>query len=452
METHVLVIGAGISGLTAARELARAGFRVKVVEARSRAGGRIFTIHPKDSSLRVELGAEFFHGRHPDLWRMAQDARLLLCEIDGEHRYANDGKLQTGDNIWQKTEQILSRMKRNGSDRSFAQFVREEVNDPKDYEATAWATAYVEGFNGADSHCVSEQWLVKDEDAAEEIDSDRQFWVVNGFGTLVDWLVSELSALSVEVLYETVADTINWRKNSVVVQTGNAKARTLEANCALITLPLGVLQAAPGEQGALRFVPEVAEHRQAATQLAMGSAWRITLHCREPFWSGALPSAGGAGIPDLSFLHALNAPVPTWWTPYPLNAPLITGWAGGPKALDILRRPESERVEAALDTLSAATGLDRRTIDDQVIHAYAHDWQHDPFARGAYSYVPVGALPAIDVLSRPCDETLFFAGEATDTTGHSGTVHGAAATGLRAAQQIQNTLRSIANTKLLSTQ
>lgn len=64
-----------------------------------------------------------------------------------------------------------------------------------------------------------------------------------------------------------------------------------------------------------------------------------------------------------------------------------------------------------------------------------HDWQADPFARGAYSYAMAGAADAIDVLAAPVENTLFFAGEATDGA-HTGTVHGALASGYRAAAQI----------------
>ena len=67
---------------------------------------------------------------------------------------------------------------------------------------------------------------------------------------------------------------------------------------------------------------------------------------------------------------------------------------------------------------------------------YFHDWQSDPFSRGAYSYGRVGADGAQEALASPVENTLFFAGEATDTTGHNGTVHGAIASGIRAAHEI----------------
>jgi monoamine oxidase len=62
-----------------------------------------------------------------------------------------------------------------------------------------------------------------------------------------------------------------------------------------------------------------------------------------------------------------------------------------------------------------------------------HDWSRDVFARGAYSYVLAGGTDAASALARPVRGTLFFAGEATDVEGRTGTVHGAIATGYRAA-------------------
>jgi monoamine oxidase len=71
-----------------------------------------------------------------------------------------------------------------------------------------------------------------------------------------------------------------------------------------------------------------------------------------------------------------------------------------------------------------------------VLAAHFHDWHADPFFRGAYSYVPAGKLAARKTLAETVADTLYFAGEATDLEGHSATVHGAIATGIRAARHV----------------
>ena len=89
---RVLVIGAGMAGLTAARKLAEAHRHVMVLEARNRVGGRIFTLRERNEVL--ELGAEFIHGRPPELWRLIQEADLETYQVDGAHACHKDGKLQ----------------------------------------------------------------------------------------------------------------------------------------------------------------------------------------------------------------------------------------------------------------------------------------------------------------------------------------------------------------------
>ena len=81
-------------------------------------------------------------------------------------------------------------------------------------------------------------------------------------------------------------------------------------------------------------------------------------------------------------------------------------------------------------------GLDQKEISSRLQSAHLHDWQTDPFSRGAYSYVKVGGGNAEHDLGLSVENTLFFAGEATDVTGHNGTVHGAIASGRRAAREV----------------
>jgi monoamine oxidase len=79
-------------------------------------------------------------------------------------------------------------------------------------------------------------------------------------------------------------------------------------------------------------------------------------------------------------------------------------------------------------------------VRDALLATHKHDWELDPFAFGAYSYVPAGALDAPGAMAQPEAGTLFFAGEHTDTTANWGTVHAALGTGLRAARQVVSSL------------
>ena len=89
--------------------------------------------------------------------------------------------------------------------------------------------------------------------------------------------------------------------------------------------------------------------------------------------------------------------------------------------------------------MSGAFGVRRKRLDDLFVAAHAHDWQRDPFSRGAYSYPAVGGADAHALLGRPIRGTLFFAGEATSAD-QTGTVAGAIASGKRAAAEVARVL------------
>ena len=168
----------------------------------------------------------------------------------------------------------------------------------------------------------------------------------------------------------------------------------------------------------------------AARRLEMGQAARIELRFRERFWE-SLPELAG-----LSFLHSLDPAVPTWWTELPMRVPVLVGWAAGPAAGQYAGQGREFAGNRAVQALARVTGVPEDEIGGLLEGWYWHDWQTDPYARGAYSYVPAGAMDARRALAAPAEGTLFFAGEATDLDGHSAMVHGAIASGRRAAAEI----------------
>src|SRR5688572_18658793 len=143
---------------------------------------------------------------------------------------------------------------------------------------------------------------------------------------------------------------------------------------------------------------------------------------REAFWEKAHPG--------VAFFHSPSAAFPTFWTPLPMHAPLLTAWAGGPKAARMTGSSDKKLLAQALASVRSVLG----TIDEPTGFAI-HDWQADPYARGGYSYVRVGGTGAREELAAPLQDTLFFAGEATDTE-QSGTVGGALASGQRTAREL----------------
>jgi monoamine oxidase len=120
----------------------------------------------------------------------------------------------------------------------------------------------------------------------------------------------------------------------------------------------------------------------------------------------------------------------------PRKLPLLVGWAPFRSAERLSGQGNDFVREKAIETLSHLLPIDRQKLESLLEAVYVHDWQTDPFSRGAYSYVKVGGENCPASLGKSVENTLFFAGEATDVSGNTGTVHGAIASGKRAAKEI----------------
>jgi monoamine oxidase len=175
----------------------------------------------------------------------------------------------------------------------------------------------------------------------------------------------------------------------------------------------------------------------------MGQVVKIIARFREPFWeTRQLPSAPrGQRLTQLSFMHALGTAFPTWWSYWPVRGDVLTAWAGGPAAANLALRPQRQILDAALQSLARITGFTAARLRRMLLTAHVADWQSDPFARGAYSYLTPGAIHAPAALATPIERTLFFAGEATASQGLGGTVDAALTSGQRAARQVLASLK-----------
>jgi monoamine oxidase len=241
----------------------------------------------------------------------------------------------------------------------------------------------------------------------------------------------------------SVVHTVKWRPGSVTVegtQTKNAPRATsheprsafrVTARKAIVTLPLGVLQLASRAPGAVRFTPALAEKRAALKGLAPSPVVKAVLLFRDAFWE----QRDRGRYRNAVFFRAPGRRFPSFWTALPERVPLLTAWAGGPNALRLTGAAASQVVRYAVASLASIFG-DAPGIRARLEAAWLHDWQQDPFARGAYSYVTVGGQGARKALAMPLRDTLYFAGEATDHEGEHGTVAGALRSGARAAREI----------------
>lgn len=421
LEFDCIVVGAGIAGLIAARDLINAGKRVAVLEARPRAGGRLHSIYAEGCDLPIELGAEFIHGKPPELLSLVSEAGKGYFELGGRALRTENGRLEDGD--FGEAFSILRGLPEE-PDQSFQHWM-EAQHYPS--AAAAAATSYVEGFNAADAGIIGIRGLAVQQQAEDAIGGNRVFRVEQGYSSLAEYLAQQFTAAGGALYLSSPVRRIEWRRGSVRVESGlhGQSPRIFHAPQCVVTLPLGVLQS-----GDVLFDPAPGRSLDSAAQLAMGSAVRIVMIFRERFWD--------IEYPNMRFLFLDGAVPSVWWTSAPKASPTLTGWVGGPHAHDPALGTTGMLLSKSIDALAFAFRATPEKIAQRLLSWHTHSWQSDPFSRGAYSYVPKGALDAMSSLAEPVENTLFFAGEHTDFTGHWGTVHGALHSGLRAADQAKS--------------
>ena len=428
--TDVIVIGAGMAGLVAARALAEAGKSVTLLEGGARAGGRMRSQSVPGLDEPVELGAEFVHGQPQDLLQLLKEAALESYELTAAPYVWNGQRLQREETEEDDDAGIFDRLRNYPhrdaqQDISLAEYLK-SLHLPE--IAAREATSYVEGFNAADAERISTQALVFQQRAEDAIEGDRLFHVRRGYSALIDYIADKGHAAGTRLQLQHRVKTIRWSKHNVSVTATNAdnKSVLITGRRVLITVPFGVLQA-----GEILFEPQL-ETLDAMGQMSMGPVHRISLVFRQRFWADQPHLA-----PDLGFLFARQATPSVWWTGYPSETPVLTGWIGGGR---VRETKASDLLETSLAALTQIFNIRRVDLDALLVSGHTHDWNSDPLSHGAYSYVCTGGINASSTLSKPIDDTLFLAGEHTDVTGHWGTVHGALRSGVRAAGQLIESL------------
>ena len=419
-----IVIGAGAAGLAAASDLARCGARVLLLEARSGPGGRIRTRRPRGSPLPVELGAEFIHGADPELLGIARREGLLVDRLPNEHLELRGREWRPVRGVWRRFSEATRAMRSGGEDRSVEEFLAARRMTPRDRRLLH---GMFEGFEAAAVHRLSEQSVSTAGEGTESPEERAQFRFASGYDGVVRSLERDFLEAGGSVRYGAPVRAVAWRRGRVDVLTPSNES--LRSRRAIVTVPVGVLQAPAGTRGAIAFEPDPPRLRRALARIAMGHVARITLRFRDAFWKRRISGHGGA-----SFFHAEGEPFPTWWTAEPAETAMLTGWVGGPPAYRWIGAPRSAVRDAALATLTRIFLVRGRTLRELLLGAHSHDWSADSCTRGAYSYVLVGGADAPARLSRPIEGTLYFAGEATERE-EGGTVQAAIRSGRRAAKQ-----------------
>jgi monoamine oxidase len=421
VDADVIVIGAGAAGLSAAAELCARETSTLVLEARDRIGGRILTVRDRRVSAPIELGPEFIHGDHPYIFAILQRMGATTVDLSSDEE----------DDAWEAgIDAALQDAGTLSGDISVASFVERFAGNPRRRDAAEGILAMTEGFDAADPREASIQAFAEEWRSQAGIrGSERR--PTSGYGPIARYLADSLDARVARVQLDATVRRIVWSSSGVRIEASLlGSPGSFSAKAAIVTLPLSLLQS-----GDVAFEPPLPPTNSEALRfLAMGPVYKVGLAFREPVWERSAKAAGE------SFIRNDRTAFPTIWRSAQDAPNFVTAWAGGPRAARLSGSTRDAIVDAALE--SAATMLEA-DLAPMLEVSFLHDWQADPFSRGAYSWVKVDGMTARAQLARPASERLFFAGEATALSGYAGTVAGAFDSGVRVAAEVHEALHRI---------
>lgn len=424
----VLVIGAGIAGLAAARKLQAAGLKVLVLEARDRPGGRIYTnAHWRGPAM--DVGASWIHGAGPanPVFQLAREigARLTSTDEDKTETYNGEGD-ELSDVDSRRLETIREQIKAaiedrdsTGRDRPLKDMVYRALGYARRSTTEQRMVDFVlnstyEHEYGAAADKLSANWF----DSGEAYQGEEMLFL-DGYQVLINHLAS---GLNIRLGHEVTAISYQGQQG-VTVQTSQGP---VSGQYAIVTLPLGVLQS-----GRVAFSPALPPSKRAAIQgLGVGVLNKCCLLFPDAFWNSHIdwinnlprPGAAGQWSEWVSFAR-------------PTRRPVLMGFNAADFGRQIEKWDDASIVQSAMGALRAMYGHDIPAPTDALITR----WASDPFAMGAYSCHVLGSTPSQrDDLARNVQGRLFFAGEATERR-HYQTVHGAYQSGLRAAAEVLKT-------------
>lgn len=419
-DESVIVIGAGIAGITVAQSLRESGYQVQVLEAQSRNGGRIMT--NRAFGIPVDLGAAWIHGkRRNPITKLANRYGTGYAETDWSNLqgYAKGAAVSRGElrkihpelsAIYRKTywkeatehlDDMIDEITKDAGRRS--NLSSDSISDPDDV------------LSGSELRQVSELRR-----ASLQVDSEYHEYgggeqlVVGGYDTIVQGLSEGLP-----IQNRQVVEKIVYTSNGVSVVTNQG---AFSADRVVITVPLGVLKSR-----SIEFDPGLSVEREGALdRMGMTTLNKVVLRFPKAFWpkdADGLVQVNQSGSPRL-FLNLHHH----------FEEPVLVYLAASTHGRELENLEDKDAVGYATDILKDMYGSN---IPDATTGLRTR-WASNPFSLGSFSYRKAGSTPSDrDLLAKPMDNRIFFAGEATHATRY-GTVHGAYLSGLRVAEEVLN--------------
>lgn len=462
----IIVVGGGVAGLTAARELRTSGFDVTVIEARDRIGGRIHTITSDDlkSGCGIDIGASFLHSvnNNPfaelckELGGLQElgsnyilydtNGKIVSTTIDTQvenifNEFLNEvGKIrgkpcyfsrrrlvrghfdrhlmlmndfnnnQNTQNPYSETDSSLGKVIND----ILYQWQKKNKTFPNEsWGVLNWYFANIEGPYGADLSLLSLNHF--DQDDSSPTSEGNNCLIFQGYGHIINHLSSGL-----DVRLGHKVEKIIYDQNKVRVETNKG---AMEGNAVICTLPLGILK-----EGSVQFHPPLPPEKiNAVNKLGFGLLNKLILFFPNVFWeknADLIGCASNSSDTRGEFYLFINMEKV-------VGSPILVALIGGQAALALETKSGEEVVSQAMKQLQK---MYPNAVNPS--RAVVTRWAGDPFARGAFSYLTVGCTGnEYDILAKPVGDRLFFSGEATNRD-YPATVTGAYLSGIRAAKEI----------------
>ena len=421
MSSDVVIIGAGMSGLAAAKDLAAKGRGVIVLEAQSSIGGR--TLTDRSLGLPLDLGASWIHGtRNNPLSAIANSLNLSTfpTDYDAIQRYDYDGRAIT------EAEDRLVDANYNSLMAGIRKAQRQSRTDKS-------LGAAINGILSARTYTPFEQRAIKysintdiEHNYAADVsrmslkywDQDSEFSgndviIQQGYSQITDFLAS-----GVDVRLSTVVQEIDYSGSHVKIKTNNG---TFSAKKVIVTVPLGVLKA-----GAIKFTPVLPSRFSGAiSRLGMGLLNKTYLRFPYRFWEGEEQLLGYIGLEQGRWAEWCDFQRMT-------NQPILLGFNAASFASTLEAYSDAQTINSAMTVLRAMYGA---SVPDPLGYKITR-WGKNPFSFGSYSFIGIGSTPKdCDTLAQPINSKLILAGEHTNKK-YIGTAHGAYLSGLNASARV----------------
>jgi monoamine oxidase len=409
-EFDVVIVGAGAAGIAAARQLKKLGKSYVLLEARERAGGRLYT----DTSLGQPFdgGGAYIHFAENNPW----------SAIAAEHQVETKGglRLWSGSVVYRRgvalsPEEILARQKA-------MQQVRDAYDEVEEADDMSMVRAMRQSDQLAKNASRIQAQMAAGEDPEwvsvsdwQRLEGGQNLLVRNGYGAL-----AEKTALAVRPRLGVKVLAIDWGGTSIIVTTDKGQIR---ARKAIVTVPIGVLKAE-----SIKFTPSLPSATlRALDGLRMGALSKLALRFGEDRY----------GFQPTQFLAEIGDPTQAiTFEAWPFNHDLIIGVFGGDYARGLAKLGEAAATDHVLERFIKIAGSEvRKSFKGSKLVG----WSEDEFARGSYAVALPGKMNSRDELARPVGDRIWFAGEATAGV-YSMTAGGAYIAGRTAATQAANRL------------